>query len=113
MLKLDADWLESVGLRYLPATIKSDFLSVVYEEIERRVGMELSSVLTDSELGEFENLIVKDEDDASLRWLETNLPNYQEVVDEQAAKVADEIRTAAPRLLAAEGVHPVDALLRA
>jgi alpha-L-fucosidase len=37
---------------------------------------------------------------AALKWLETNFPNYKQVVAEELDKLKDEIRQAAPHIVA-------------
>ncbi len=43
---------------------------------------------------------------AALKWLETNFPDYKNVVAEELEKLKNEIKTAAPQILAASNVAP-------
>src|SRR5690606_41267918 len=42
----------------------------------------------------------KDKEKQALVWLETNFPNYKQVVADELEKLKNEIKTAAPQILA-------------
>lgn len=99
MFKLDENFLKEIGLGELPNEQKSLMLRDIYETLELRVGMKLSEQMTDSQLDEFEGLIDKKDDALALRWLETNFPNYKDVVSGELVKLKDEIKASAPQIL--------------
>lgn len=99
MFQLDDNFLASLGLGAMPADEKEAFLSYVYEELELRVGMELSKDLSDEQLEQFEKLADSDQD-AALQWLEKHCPNYKEVVKQELEKLKEEIIASRDRLLA-------------
>lgn len=100
MFKLDNNFLKELGLDSLPADEKNKMLSHIYETLEMRVGVRLASNMTDAQLDEFESFINKNDEDGALRWLETNFPNYKDVVAEELDKLKQEIKEAAPQILA-------------
>lgn len=102
MFQLDENFLVSLGLGSMPAEEKEAFLSYVYEELELRVGTELSKDLSDEQLEQFEKLIDGGDQDAALKWLEGHCPNYKEVVKQELEKLKEEIIASKDRLLGSE-----------
>lgn len=100
MFKLDENFLKEIGLSDLPAEQKSLMLKDIYDTLELRVGMKLAEKMSDSQLDEFEGLIDQKDDAAALKWLETNFPNYKEVVAGELTALKDEIKASAPQILA-------------
>lgn len=101
MFKLDDDFLASVGLAALPAEDKRKMLAHIYETLELRVGMKLAQNMTDEQLNEFEKLMDANDEAGALKWLETNVPNYKDVVAAELAALKTEISGQAPGILAA------------
>jgi hypothetical protein len=110
MIKLDNNLLEELGLGTLPPQEKNMMLRHIYETLELRVGTRLAQQMTNQQLDEFEQLMplpndtpeVKAEKEKSaLTWLETNFPNYKNVVAEELDKLKAEIKQAAPQIVAA------------
>lgn len=101
MLKLDNNFLNEVGLGELPEAEKSKMLSHIYETLELRVGMKLAENMSDEQLNDFERLNEANDDAASLKWLETNVPNYREVVMSELEKLKAEIKQSAPDIITA------------
>lgn len=91
MFNLDEDFLQSLGLASLPDDQKQAFLQHIYEELELRVGTRLSEGMSDDQLSEFEKLIDANDEQGALTWLETNRPNYKQVVAEELEKLKKEI----------------------
>ena len=99
MLKLDDNFLQELGLGELPAEDKKKMLAHIYETLELRVGMKLAEKMTDAQLDEFEKLAQANDESASLKWLETNAPDYKQVVVEQLENLKSEIKKSAPQIL--------------
>ncbi len=102
MFQLDENFLVSLGLGAMPAEEKKAFLDYVYEELELRVGTELSKDLSDEQLEQFEKLADGDDQDAALQWLEQHCPSYKQVVKQELDKLKQEIIASKERLLGAE-----------
>lgn len=100
MIKLDDNLLQELGLGSLPAEEKKKMLAHIYETLEMRVGMELAKQMTDAQLNEFEEFINRNDEAGALRWLETNFPNYKDVVAAEFEKLKLEIRQVAPQIVA-------------
>lgn len=103
MFKLDNNFLQELGLGALPAEEKNRMLNHIYETLEMRVGVRLASGMSDAQLDEFESYINKNDEAGALKWLETNFPNYKDVVAEELNKLKEEVRASAPQILAEVG----------
>ena len=101
MFKLDDNLLQELGLGTLPAVEKNKMLGHIYETLEMRVGMTLAQQMSEDQLKEFESFIDANDEAGALKWLETNFPNYKQVVADELEKLKVEIKAAAPQIVAA------------
>ncbi|MDL2363598.1 MAG: DUF5663 domain-containing protein [Patescibacteria group bacterium] len=101
MLKIDNTLLVEIGLGSLPDSEKNSFLKHVYETLEMRVGIRLADQMTNEQLDEFERYFEAKDDAGAFKWLETNFPNYKEIVQEEFDKLKAEVAQTAPQILAA------------
>jgi predicted RNA-binding Zn ribbon-like protein len=101
MFQIDDKFLESLGLGALPADDKEKMKAHIYETLEMRVGMTLASNMSEAQLDEFEGLMNNNDEEGALRWLETNFPNYRQVVADELEKLKQEISASAADILAA------------
>ena len=101
MFKLDDNFLAELGLAALPAEEKKKMLAHIYETLELRVGMKLAENMSDAQLDDFEKLMDSGNEAGALTWLETNVPNYKEVVASELEILKQEIKVTAPAILAA------------
>lgn len=106
MLKIDNSLLEEVGLGGLPETEKNSFLKHMYETLEMRVGIRLADQMSNQQLDEFEQYFEAKDDAGAFKWLETNFPNYKEIVQEEFDKLKAEVAQSAPQILAASQAQP-------
>lgn len=103
MLKLDDNLLQQIGLASLPPEEKKGMLKHIYETLEMRVGVRLAEQMTDAQLDEFEKFVEAQDDNGAFHWLETNFPNYKDVVAEEFEKLKTEIAQVAPQIVAESG----------
>lgn len=75
MFQLDDKFLQDLGLDQLPEEQRQAFLQHIYEELELRVGTQLSDGMSDDQLEEFEAIIDKDES-VIANWLAAHAPDY-------------------------------------
>jgi hypothetical protein len=101
MFKLDDNLLKELGLGALPPAEKNKMLAHIYETLEMRVGMKLAEKMTNEQLDEFEGFIDKNDEAGALKWLETNFPNYKQVVAEELEGLKGEIKHVAHQIVAA------------
>ena len=100
MFKLDDNLLKEVGLGDMPAQEKNRMLAHIYETLEMRVGMKLAEQMSNQQLDEFEAFIDRNDEAGALKWLETNFPDYKDVVAQQLETLKAEIKQNAPQILA-------------
>jgi hypothetical protein len=101
MFKLDNNLLIELGLGSLPSEEKNRMLNHIYETLEMRVGMKLAQKMTDEQLETFEGFIDKSDDAGALKWLESNFPDYKNVVASELDTLKNEIKATAPQIIAA------------
>jgi hypothetical protein len=101
MFQLDDNLLRELGLGDLPTAEKNKMLAHIYETLELRVGMKLAEQMTDAQLDEFESFIDKNDEAGALKWLETNFPDYKQVVADELDKLKAEIKDQAPAIMQA------------
>jgi hypothetical protein len=101
MLKINNDLLVEVGLGSLPDSDKNGFLKHIYETLEMRVGIRLADQMSNKQLDEFERYFEAKDDAGAFHWLETNFPNYKEIVQQEFDKLKNEMIQNAPQILAA------------
>lgn len=109
MFKLDDNFLHELGLGTLPAAEKNKMLAHIYETLEMRVGMKLAEQMSNEQLDEFEGFIDRNDEAGALKWLETNFPDYKKVVADELESLKNEIKRAAPQILAASQQPPAPA----
>jgi hypothetical protein len=109
MFKLDDDLLKELGLIGLPPEEKTKMFNHIYETLEMRVGIKLADQMTNDQLNEFESYIDKNDEAGALKWLETNFPNYKQVVADELEKLKAEIKEVAPQIVASINQPPQSA----
>lgn len=85
-----------MGLSAMPEGQKQAFLKYIQEELEVRIGERISEGLSEVQLNQFD--LITDQAEAA-KWLETNRPDYREIVDRTIAEMKEEIRTHRDQLL--------------
>lgn len=109
MFKLDNTLLEELGLGGLPTDEKNKMLGHIYETLEMRVGMKLAEQMSNEQLDEFESFVNSNDEAGALKWLETNFPNYKQVVADELEALKVEVKAAAPQIVAAAAQQPPQA----
>lgn len=99
-LKLDNALIDELGLGSLPEQEKQLLLRQIYEKLEMNVGVRLADQMSNEQLDEFEKFVDANDDKGAFQWLETNFPNYKDVVNEEFEKLKAEIKQYAPQMLA-------------
>lgn len=99
MLRIDNNLLQEVGLASLPDSEKNSLLRHIYETLEMRVGIRLADQMSNEQLDEFERYFEAKDDAGAFKWLESNFPNYKEIVQEEFEKLKAEVAQSAPQIL--------------
>lgn len=99
MIRIDNNLLKELGLGDLPEEERKKLLAQIYETLEMRVGVKLAEQMTDQQLDEFEGFIDKNDEAGALKWLETNFPNYKQVVADELEELKKEIKKDSSRII--------------
>ena len=100
-MRIDENMLIELGLGSLGDQDKDDLLKQIYQTLEIRVGMKLAERMSDAQLKEFEQFINNKDDAGALKWLETNFPDYKQVVANELNALKEELKRDADKILAA------------
>jgi len=100
MLKIDNSLLAEIGLESLPSHEKNGILKHMYDTLEIRVGAKLADQMSDAQLTEFEQYFEAKDDQGAFKWLESNFPNYKEIVQAEFTQLKGEVSAAVPQILA-------------
>lgn len=92
MLKIDNQMLVDLGLGNMPDEEKKMLLAHIYEQLEINVGKTLASKMSDEQLDEFEAFVDSNDEEGALKWLQTNFPNYKDVVADELEKLKKEVK---------------------
>ncbi len=111
MFRLDDELLKELGLSELPPDEKKKMFNHIYETLEMRVGTKLANQMSEEQLTEFESYIDKNDEAGALKWLETNFPNYKQVVADELETLKGEIKQVAPQILASIKDAPTQTVL--
>jgi predicted RNA-binding Zn ribbon-like protein len=106
MIKLDDNLLNEIGLKTLAPEDKKKMLAHIYETLEMRVGMRLAEQMSDAQLDEFEQFINRNDEAGALHWLESNFPNYKDVVADEFEKLKAEVKQVSPEIIASSKDNP-------
>jgi hypothetical protein len=100
-MRIDENMLIELGLGSLNPQDKDDLLKQIYQTLEIRVGMKLAERMSDAQLKEFEQFINNKDDAGALKWLETNFPDYKQVVANELNALKEELKKDSDKILAA------------
>lgn len=106
MIQINDNLLKEVGLGDLPQQERVALLNHIYETLELRVGMRLAEQMTESQFDEFEQYFQSKDDKGAYNWLQTNFPNYKEVVQEEFDKLKKEVTENSGQILDASQDQP-------
>lgn len=94
-LRLSPEFLWNLGFRSLTRVQATDLLSEIYDTLETRVGVRIAENLDENQLNRFEKIVAGHDEQEALRWLNTNVPAYKEIVKLEFQHVANTLRAAA------------------
>lgn len=101
MIQINDNLLQEIGLGALPQAERRSLLNHIYETLELRVGMRLADQMSNQQLDEFERYFEAKDDKGAFAWLESNFPNYKDIVQEEFDKLKAEVSQSAPQILSA------------
>jgi hypothetical protein len=106
MIQINDNLLKEVGLGDLPQEERAALLNHIYETLELRVGMRLAEQMNESQFDEFEQFFQSKDDKGAYNWLQTNFPNYKDVVQEEFDKLKKEVAGDSAKILSASTDQP-------
>ena len=95
-MRFDDKFLQEMGLAAMPEPEKREFLDYIQRELETRIGERVSRGLTEVQLNEFD--LITDQAEA-IKWLETNRPDYREIVARTIEDMKSAIRANRDKLI--------------
>ena len=95
-MEFDEQFLQEMGLQAMPEEQKQPFLDYVQEELEIRIGQEISKGVPPEKLQEFDQLT---EPADIIKWFEENRPDFREIVLRTVDEMKAEIRSNRERLI--------------
>lgn len=98
--QLDSKELESIGIRFATERETLTFAAILREELEYRIGGEISKGFSEKELEVFDRCETREE---AARWLRRNCPDYVNIVEKERNKLERELieyRSKIPGLVA-------------
>lgn len=96
-MRVDEEFMAEVGLAEMPTAEAMAFMEHANEELEVRVGREISAGLSDGQLTEFANI---DDKQVARTWLEENVPNFREIVTSVFEGFKQEVAAQSQQILA-------------
>lgn len=97
MMRVDENFMAEVGLSEMPTAEALAFMEHAEEELEVRVGQEISAELSNVQLNEFAGISDKQ---VARAWLEENVPDFREKVAKVFEGFKQEIAAQKQQILA-------------
>ena len=94
MFHLDEQYLADLGLAGLSEDVKKPLVEGIEQQIQDRISLRMAEGLTDEQLDHFADLTESEDpskEAVQLKWLEQNVPNYQEIIIDVLKEVKEEI----------------------
>lgn len=108
VLQVDDQFLQAMGMGNLPDEAKEKAIGDILYVLNSRIGERLADQFTEAQLDEVNSLALADKDDdqeALMSWLQKNVPNYGQILEEEAQKLCDETSSAVDDVVTRKRVH--------
>ncbi len=87
--------IRELGIDKLPEDDQSEMLESIIEQLDEKVSMRLAERLTDQQFELYEHLM-DDDSDAATADLKQLVPDYDEIVADEATKLKEQIKGMMP-----------------
>ena len=91
MFNIDDNFLQELGLGIIPQEEKDKMLAHIKQTLQDRIGTQVETRLDEAKLDEFDGVIGQNDQAAINAWLENNLPDYKQIVEEEMGKIRTDI----------------------
>jgi hypothetical protein len=95
------DLLNRMGLADLPEEEKQETLENILVTLDTRVANRVAEELSEEQINQFSQMAdVEDPDEQAIAdWLKNNVPNYEQVLNEEAEKMRNEAQSVADKVM--------------
>ncbi len=84
----NTEFLTAIGINNAPEDVKAKLIAGIENLAEKKLITRLSDIVTDEQAEQFGS--ITDEQEAA-NWLNTNIPNFQEIVTEVLTEIKNDI----------------------
>ena len=84
----NTEFLTAIGINNAPEDVKAKLIAGLEDLAEKKLVVRLSDIVTDEQAEEFGS--ITDEQEAA-NWLNTNVPNFQDIVTEIFTEIKNDI----------------------
>lgn len=105
-MNIDNNYLEELGLGSIPQDEKDRMLADIRETLADRIGAQVETRLDEAKLDEFDGVIGQNDQAATNAWLENNLPDYKQIVEEEMKKIRADIEPQVAPIVQKFAVNP-------
>lgn len=96
---VDDQFLVAMGLSGLQGEEKQEALDDILYTLNIRVGQRVADSLSEEQVAEFDKFTPGTDNQVIADWLKQNIPNYQQIVDEEATKMRDEAQASTDQVM--------------
>jgi hypothetical protein len=89
----DASLLSDVDLSRFSDAEREKIVQSLYQKLEDRVGDQVTAIVSDEQFEQFEALVDTGNEEKLDEWLDSNVPNYDQLVSAQLEQLKTELRT--------------------
>ena len=86
-----SEWLADAGVLFEDPEDETAFLAHMQKHLEIRIGNFLCMDLSPEQMDEFDRIIDHESDERAKVWLDTNIPNYTEIIDQCKKDLSEEL----------------------
>lgn len=96
---VDDQFLTAMGLDGLEGEEKQAALNDILTTLNLQIGMRVADILTDEQAQRFEQLSDDSTPEQIAAWLRQNIPNYDQIAEEEAQKLRGDVQATVNRVM--------------
>ncbi|HLA49449.1 MAG TPA: DUF5663 domain-containing protein [Candidatus Saccharimonadales bacterium] len=98
-MQVDDQFLQAMGLDGLENDEKAAALDDILYTLNMRVGKRVAEILNDKQAAQFEAFSDDTSNEEIAKWLKENVPNYDQIVEEEAQKMKAEVQATVKQVM--------------